>query len=132
MSLDENKRVVRRYFEAVHNQRTLAIIDEISAPDLIEPTRSAIAMIATAFPDYHIGITAQIAEEDMVATVWTLTSTHQGAWMSPMGSIAPTGKQVTYTGTTLRVADGTIAAVIGSNHDHVGILQQLVHVGVSS
>jgi predicted ester cyclase len=126
MSTVENKRIVRRYFEEVHNQRNLTLIDEIIAPELTEPTRGAVAMVATAFPDYQITITDQIAEEDRVATVWRLNGTHQGEWMSPMGPIAPTGKQVSYTGTTtLRVTDGKIAEVIGSNHDHLGLLQQL-------
>ncbi|MDQ4077252.1 MAG: ester cyclase [Chloroflexota bacterium] len=126
MSTEENKSVVRRYFEEVNNQRKLAVIDEIIAPDLAEPTRGAVGRVAAAFPDYHISITDQIAEGDKVATVWTLTGTHQGEWMSPMGAIAPTGKQVTYTATTtLRIADGKIAEVIGTNHDHLGLLQQM-------
>lgn len=126
MSTEKIKTIVRRYFEEVHNERTLALIDEIMAPDLAEPTSAAVGLIVTAFPDYHIRIMDQIAEGDKVATVWTLSGTHQGEWMSPMGSIAPTGRQVTYTGTTtLRVSDGKIAAVIGSNHDHLGLLQQI-------
>ena len=126
MSIEANKAIVRRYFEEVHNQRNTALIDEICAPDLVEPTRGAVALVRTAFPDYQFTITDQIAEGDRVATVWSLTGTHQGEWMSPMGAIAPTGKQVTYTGTTtLRIANGKIAKVIGSNHDHLGLLQQM-------
>ncbi len=83
-------------------------------------------MIVAAFPDYHISIKDQIAEGDRVATVWTIRGTHHGEWMSPMGPIAPSGKQVTFTGTTtLRVTDGKIAEIIGTNHDHLGLLQQL-------
>ena len=40
--------------------------------------------------------------------------------------MAPTGKVVTWTGTTtLRIVEGKIAEVIGTNWDHLGILQQL-------
>lgn len=126
MSVEENKAVVRRYFVEVHNQRNVAVIDEISALDFAEPVRGLVAMMVTAFPDYYITIKDQIAEDDKVATVWTSSGTHQGEWMSPIGPIPPTGKQVTYTGTTtLRIAGGKIAEVIGTNHDHLGILQQM-------
>jgi predicted ester cyclase len=126
MSAEQNKAVVRRYFDEVHNQRKLAVIDEIMPPGLAESTRGVVAMMLTAFPNYQITITDQVAEGDRVATVWTTTGTHQGEWKSPLGAIAATGKQVTYTGTTtLRVSDGKITDVIGSNHDHLGLLQQM-------
>ena len=126
MSPEENKSVVRRYFEEVHNLRKLDVMDETFAPDLAEATRGVIAMMVTAFPNYLISITAQVAEEDKVATVWTISGTHLGEWMSPMGTVPPSGQRVTYTGTTtLRITDGKIADVIGSNHDHLGVLQQM-------
>ncbi len=126
MSIEANKAVVRRYFDEVHNQRNSTVIDEIFTPALATPTSGVVTMMRSAFPDYHITIMDQIAEGDKVATIWSLTGTHQGEWMSPMGTIAPTGKQVTYTGTTtLQVADGKIVDVIGSNHDHLGLLQQM-------
>lgn len=126
MSAEENKAVVRRYFEEVHNGRQVAVIDEIMAADLAGPTRAVVAMMQTAFPDYRITIEDQVAEGDKVATIWRTSGTHEGKWMSPMGPIAPTGKPVTYTGTTtLRLAAGKIAEVIGTNHDHLGLLQQM-------
>jgi predicted ester cyclase len=126
MSVAENKAVVNRYFEEVHNQRAVAVLDEIMAAKLLGPTRGVVTAFQTAFPDYHITITAQVAEEDLVATVWRTTGTHQGEWPSPLGPIAPTGKSISFTGTTtLRVADGRIVEVVGTNHDHLGILQQM-------
>ncbi len=53
MSPEANKTVVRRYFEAVHNQRQLAVMDEIFAPELVEAIRKIVAMFVTAFPNYH-------------------------------------------------------------------------------
>jgi hypothetical protein len=61
-----------------------------------------------------------------VATVWTLRGTHRGEWASPAGPVAPTGRAVAFTGTTtLRVAEGQIAEVLGTHWDHLGLLQQL-------
>ena len=126
MSAEENRAVVRRYFEEFHNGREHDIIEEIIAPDLIEPTRRATEMLLTAFPDYRLTIEDQIAEGDRVATVWTGSGTHQGEWESPAGSVAPTGRQLTWTGTTtLRLSEGKISDVIASSWDHLGILQQL-------
>ncbi len=126
MSSEENKSIVRRYFEEVHNQRKLDVLDEIFTPDLAQTTRAVITMMVTAFPDYLISITEQLAEGDKVATVWTISGTHLGEWTSPMGTVPPSGQRVTYTGTTtLLVTDGKIADVIGSNHDHLGVLQQM-------
>ncbi len=126
MSPEENKSVIRRYFEEVHNQRKVDVLDEIFSPDLAQATRAIITMMVIAFPDYRISITHQVAEGDTVATVWTISGTHLGEWMSPMGTIPPSGQRVTYTGTTtLRITDGKIVDVIGSNHDHLGILQQM-------
>jgi predicted ester cyclase len=81
---------------------------------------------ALLFPNYRITINDQLAENDMVATVWTAIGTHEGEWASPIGPVPATGKAVTWTGTTtLRITEGKIADVIGSNWDHLGILQQL-------
>ncbi len=132
MSAEENKAVVRRYFEEFHDQRQHDILEEIVAPELLEPTRRATDTLLTAFPDYRITIEEQVAEEDKVATVWSGSGTHQGQWQSPAGTVAPTGNEVTWTGTTtLRLSEGKISEVIASSWDHLGILQQLEAVDVT-
>ena len=126
MSITENKAVVRQYFEAFHNERQLDLGEQILGSELLAPTLDVAAMLRTAFPDYQITIDDQLAEADLVATVWTASGSHQGEWASPIGPVPPTGKAVTWTGTTtLRIAEGKIADVLGSNWDHLGILQQL-------
>lgn len=129
MSIEENKSVVRRYFEEFHNQRAEAILADIMTSDLLEPTRQATERLRAAFPDYHFSIEDQVAEEDKVATVWTGRGTHTGEWASPVGAVAATGKAVSWTGTTtLRLARGKITDVIGTNWDHLGILQQVEEI----
>jgi predicted ester cyclase len=129
---EQNKASVRRYFEEFHNGREHSILEDIMLPDLLEPTRRATEMLFTAFPDYRLTVEEQIAEEDKVATVWTGIGTHQGAWESPAGTIAPTGREVRWTGTTtLRLSEGKISEMIASSWDHLGILQQLGAVEVT-
>jgi predicted ester cyclase len=80
----------------------------------------------TTFPDCPITMKEQLAGADKVAKVWTGTGTHQGEWASPIGPVPATGKTVSWTGTTtLRIVEGKITQVIGTNWDHLGILQQL-------
>jgi predicted ester cyclase len=101
-------------------------------PDLLEGTRHVTELLLIAFPDYRITIEEQIAEGEKVATVWSGTGTHEGDWESPAGTIAPTGKQVRWTGTTtLRLSEGRISEVIATSWDHLGILQQLGAVDVT-
>jgi predicted ester cyclase len=126
MSTAENKALVRQYFEVFHNQRQLDIGERILGSELLTPTLGMAAMMRTAFPDYQITIDDQLVEADNVATVWTASGTHQGEWASPIEPVPATGKAVTWTGTTtLRIAEGKITEVIGTNWDHLGILQQL-------
>ena len=132
MTAGENKAVVRRYFEEFHDGREHAILEEIMTPDLLEGTRYVTHILLRAFPDYRLTIEEQIAEGDKVATVWSGSGTHRGEWESPAGPIAPTGRQVTWTGTTtLHLSEGQISDVIASSWDHLGILQQLGAVEVT-
>ena len=126
MSTADNKALVRQYFELFHNERQLDLGAQILGPELLASTLGVAAMMRTAFPDYRMTIDEQLAEADIVATIWTASGTHEGEWASPIGPVAPTGKAVTWTGTTtLRVVEGKIAEVIGTNWDHLGLLQQL-------
>jgi predicted ester cyclase len=78
MSTAENKALVRRYFEVFHNERRLDLADRILGSELLTPTLGVAAMMRTAFPDYRITIEEQLAEADLVATVWTGPGTHEG------------------------------------------------------
>jgi predicted ester cyclase len=126
MASADAQSVVRSYFEDFHNDRRHEMLGDIMSEDLLEPTRAATAKLSAAFPDYRITILDQVVGGDAVATIWRGQGTHEGEWDSPMGMVAATGRQVQWTGTTtLRVVDGRIAEVLGTNWDHLGILQQL-------
>lgn len=126
MSIEGNKLVVRRYFEEFHSRRVLSLADEILAPEIREFTLGLAHMMTIAFPDYQLAIVDQVAEGDRVATVWSGQGTHQGEWKSPIGAVPPSGNVVRWTATTtLRLRDGKIAEVVGTNWDHLGMLQQM-------
>ncbi len=132
MSAEENKALTRRGVEEVWNQKNLAIVDELGAPDYVshnpamtthglEQYKQLVTMYFSAFPDLHLTIEGQIAEGDKVVTRWTARGTHQGSFMG----IPPTGKQTVVTGITIdRYVNGK-ATESWNNIDDLGLLQQL-------
>lgn len=124
--VDQNKQVVRDYFEAYHSRREKHRLEELVGQDLRGPTAAAQAAVEQAFPDYELSVSWQVAEGDAVATGWTGEGTHSGTWQSPAGSVEATGRKIRWTATTtLLVRDGRIVEVLGTHWDHLGILQQM-------
>lgn len=133
MSTEDNKALVRRFFEEVFNEKNLASIDEFVGPNIIEHslppglpaviegTRLFIGMYLAAFPDLHFTLEDQVAEGDEVATRFTSRGTHKGEFQG----IPPTGKQGIVTGMNIyRLAEGKIVEH-WLNLDMLGLLQQL-------
>ena len=145
MSTEDNKAIVRRYFEEVHNKGNVAAVDELIAPNPVlhfdspinvpvpgemqlsrEEIKQVASQFRTTFPDLHYKVELQVAEGDMVVTRVTARGTHKGEYrgMTYKG-IPPTGKQVTWTETQIfRIADGKIVEQ-WSNEDDLGRLQQV-------
>src|SRR5712692_3028623 len=131
MSTEENKAVIRRFWEAV-NQGYLNALDDTLAASYkgrmpgLEPldcagVKDVVAQYRSAFPDLHVTIDDMIAEGDKVATRVTMVGTHQGEFQG----IAPTGKQVSVTGLHIdRVLYGRSVRT-WTNLDALGLLQQL-------
>jgi predicted ester cyclase len=132
MSIEENKAVVRRWFEAAYQDDTAA--DTLVAPDYVghfppnpdlhgrEAIKRFNRQALVAFPDLQITFDDLIAEGDRVVVRWTMRGTHLGELR---GGIAPTGKSFAITGTsTSRVAGGQVAESWG-NIDYLGLFLQL-------
>ncbi len=133
MSIEENKALIRLFYEEVFNKKNLAAVDDFFAPDHVdhtlpaglpvgpEGTKQAIAMTLSGFPDLRVTIEDMIAEGDKVVIRFTTHGTQQGA----LGGIPPTGKQVAVpTIEITRIAGGKIAEDWGLD-DRLGMLQQL-------
>jgi predicted ester cyclase len=133
MSTEENKTLIRRFYEEVFNKRNLAALDDFYAPEHVdhtlppglpvgpEGTKLAIATMLEGFPDLHITLEDMIAEGDKVVIRFTTHGTQQGT----LGGISPTGKQVAVSTIEIaRIADGKIVEDWGLD-DRLGMLQQL-------
>jgi steroid delta-isomerase-like uncharacterized protein len=134
VSVEENKAVVRRWFEELFNAGNLEVADEIIAADHVnhDPTlpdipsgpegqKQVVNLYRGAFTNAHISVEDQLAEGDRVATRWTGSGTHQGEFMG----VAPTGNQVTITGITINRVSGGKIAESWTNYDALGMMQQI-------
>lgn len=134
MSTEDNKALVRRWFEELFNEAKLDVADEIVTPDHVshdtstpehlpgpEGERQLVNLVRGAFPDGRISIEDLVAEGDRVAVRWTFRGTHRGVFMG----IAPTGKEVEMGAMDLvRIAGGKIAET-WSNVDMMAMMRQL-------
>lgn len=133
MSAEENKGVTRRCWQACFNDGNLAIVDELVAPGYRwhgpggqevtggEGIKQLIGAFRTAFPDMHMVFEAQLAEDDTVASRWTMTGTHQG----DLFGIPPTGKRMTISGIVISRFVGSQIAEEWEEFDQLGMMQQL-------
>ncbi len=113
MSLEENKAIIRRYYEAA-NEHNVDLADEFVAPDFVDYTNKIEGLESLkqfgnrffkGFPDLHWTIEDIVAEEDKVWVRTTVTGTHGGEYRG----IPPTGKDITIRCVDIwRIVDGKI------------------------
>jgi steroid delta-isomerase-like uncharacterized protein len=133
MSTEENKSLVRRYYEEMWNRWDLSLADDLLAEGLTFRGSLGVAVrgrdgfgdyvrtVHRAFPDFHNRIEELVAEGDKVVARLTYTGTHHGE----LFGIRPTGKRVTYAGVAVfRIEAGRITEgwVLGDVH---GLMRQL-------
>ena len=133
MSTEDNKAVVRRFFEEVLNQKKRAVLDEVfdlnvvdhfappGTPGGLEGARHTLDMFLTAFPDLHFTVEDLIAEGDEVVARVTMSGTQHGAFMG----VPPTGKHVTITGIDINRFVGGKSVEHWVEMDALGMMQQL-------
>nr|MDQ5811985.1 ester cyclase [Actinomycetota bacterium] len=119
MSAEENKALVRRFFEETWVKRNPAAVGMFVAAGYVEHAgfpgslssgrdglKQLISLYRGAFPDLRSTIEDMFAEGDRVAYRWSARGTHLGEW----AGISPTGNHMTASGITIfRVSEGKIA-----------------------
>jgi steroid delta-isomerase-like uncharacterized protein len=131
---EQNKTAVRRLFDELWNKGSLPVADELiastythhdaSTPDVgrgPESEKKRVTHYRNAFPDMRLTIEDIIAEGETVIARWSCRGQHKGE----LNGIAPTGKQVAFTGVTIaRFAGGKMVEGF-VNWDALGLMQQL-------
>ena len=129
---EQNKTLVRRWFEQVWNKGRAESIDELLSErsvvhglgtDLHGPAgfKPFHAAYRDAFPDLALQIEHMLADDDLVAVHWTATATHGGGGLG----FAATGKRVSFSGMTLIRVEGNKLIEGWNSFDQLGLLQQL-------
>jgi predicted ester cyclase len=100
MSAEQNKAIMRQYFEGAWEQGNLELLDELLAPDYVnhnpatpgmptgpEGVKGVVSMFRSGMPDLKVVIEDMIAEGEKVATRYTLegTPTKASSLVSPHG-----------------------------------------------
>lgn len=106
------------------NEQNLEAVAEFVSPDFILHQNSEtnpfgegipgfatwVTVLTTIVPDWNIMIQEEIAQDDLNATLWSLTGTHTGELQFPDGRILPpTGNEINLEGLMMaRIEDGKI------------------------
>ena len=119
MSVDDNKELVRRFFDERWNEKNSAVIDELLSPSLgIEEAKAYVDSVHAAIGGIQMTMEDLIAENDQVVVPWSMTGVHQGEYLG----VAPTGQRVTFRGLALlRIADGKIVSDVAYG-DNLAVL----------
>jgi steroid delta-isomerase-like uncharacterized protein len=104
---DENKALVRSYYDEVLNGRNLDRVGNYFADErIVEGVRHGCFSYFQAFPDLHLAIEDLIAEGDKVFCRSTMTGTHDGEYKG----IPATGRHIaSESAEVFTIADGKFA-----------------------
>lgn len=132
MSTEENKQLVRRFFEEGPCKGNLAVANSLLSPDFeihiplpappgIEGINEVITTCRAAFEHLNVTIEDLVAEGDKVVARFIARGVHKGSFMN----LPPTGKEITMTGIEIfRIENGKIAELWGEVN-LLGMMQQL-------
>src|SRR5215207_9514189 len=130
---EENKVVVRRFFEELLSADNLAVADELlspgfrfyfaGSPDPMDLERYKEFLVArrAAFPDRRFVVEDMIAEGEKVSARFIMRGTHKGEFRG----IAPSGREVKMTGIDMiRLEEGKMVED-RVEVDQLGMMRQL-------
>ncbi len=132
VSIENNKSLVRRYYEEVVNAGDVDRLAEFVFSEYtevynnvrhkvgIDGAKEHLTGVRKTYPDLHLNVERQIAEGEWVVTQITATGTHEGVWLG----MRPTGKKVEITGVNVdRVVDGLIVEHGGAANTFEALLE---------
>ena len=135
MSVEDNVRLARRWFQEVWNEGRMQTVYELFAENGIATGQSEqgemlrgpkefaifVERIRGAFPDIKVMVDDAFGADDQVALRWSATMTHKGDQLG----MAATNREVKISGITItRIRNGQI--VEGwDNWDRLGLMRQI-------
>lgn len=134
MTSEENKAVVRRFYDEVMGQGRIEVLDDVMVEDFVDhgealfgspqgrdTLRQGIAATHDILQGLNVTLHEMVAEGDLVGVRGTMRCRHGGTFLG----VAGTGHELTWEGIAIfRLADGKIAER-WFNSDSISILRQL-------
>lgn len=132
MSTEENKNIVRRFFEVGPSKGDLNEANKLLAPNFtlhvplpcspgVQGINEVIIACRTAFHDLNVTVEDMVAEGDKIVARFTAHGIHKGAFMG----LPPTDKSISMTGIEIfRIEGGKINEIWGEAN-LFGLMQQL-------
>ena len=134
MGIEQNKTLVRQFYEGIINTGNVDKIAEFISSDCVEVSGKVrvasgvdgmarhVLGVRETYPDLSLTIDRQIAEGDWVVTQITARGTHRGSWLG----MKPTGRVLEFTGVNVdRVVEGKIVEHGGA----ANMLEPFLNVG---
>ena len=119
---EENKAVVRRYYDQVLNGRDLDAVGDYFADErLVAGVQKGCFSYFNAFPDLHVSVDELIAEGDRVFCRSTMTGTQDGEYKG----IPPTGRHVAAESAEVFRVDGDKFVGYWCMTNVAGLMRQL-------
>ena len=132
-TIEDHKKMVRRFYEELWNNWNYGIIGEFLTPDVGFHSSLGLQknghqgfidyaqMLRAAFPDFTNSVEELIAEGDKVVACLTYRGTHRGE----LFDIEPTGRSIRYIGTAIFVFRDGLISNAWVLTDRLELLQQL-------
>ena len=134
MTTEDNKRIVRHFYDEVMSQGHVDVLDEVmdenfsdhgealfDSPQGRETLRQGIAATHEILPDLNVHLEDIVAEGDLVGIRGTMRCTHRGTFLG----VPATGHELSWKGIAMfRVANGKIVER-WFNSDSVTLVRQL-------
>jgi predicted ester cyclase len=134
MSTEDNKAVVRRFYDEVMGAGRVEVLDEVMVEDFVdhgealfgsprgrETLRRAVAGVHGILPGLHVELHDMVAEGDLVGVRGTMRCRHGGTFLG----VAGTGHELTWLGIAVFRLEGGKIAERWFNSDSISIVRQL-------
>lgn len=131
MVLETKKNIARNYIEELQNAKNLDIMDEVMTEDCVihlgsryvdkQKYKNILQSNFVLFPDTHVVVERQFAEDDMVATQWKSSFTHTQKIMGQ----EPTFEEISIPGTSIHKIIGNMIVEVWIYWDRQELMEQL-------
>ena len=132
MSIEENKAIVRRFFELGPSSGDMNAANELLDPNfaLYTPLPSAtgiqgindvVTACRAAFEHLNVTVEDMVAEGNKVTARFTARGIHKGQFMG----LSPTGKPITMTGIEIFLIENGKIVELWGEANMLGLMQQL-------